>query len=210
MAAAKQKKSKFKLQRRLMCELPGLGKPGALERRPYPPGQHGNKRRKFSDFALQLMEKQKVLFHYGIREKQLRHFIKRGKKGAGSNWTEKTISLLELRLDNLLFRANFASSIAAAKQLCSHGKVRVNGKKVDIRSAVLKQGDEVSLVSDAYQNQAYLHAQAVRRLEFPDFLKLEEVKDSGPKFIVKDIPTIENIPFPFDSNLFTEYYSSRG
>lgn len=192
-----------------MCELPGLGKPGAMDRRPYPPGQHGNRRRKFSDFSLQLMEKQKIMFHYGIREKQLRHFIKRAKKGVGSNWSNKVVGLLELRLDNVLFRASFASSISAAKQLCSHGKVLVNGKKLDIRSAVLSEGDVVELVPTAYDNQVYLHAQAVKRLEFPHFLK-EDKNEKGLKVTVKDIPSIEDLPFPFDPNLFTEYYSTRG
>ena len=162
MAKTKRLKSSFKIQRRLMCELPGLGKPGAMDRRPYPPGQHGNTRRKFSDHSLQLIEKQKVLFHYGLREKQLRHFIKRAKKGSGSNWTQKTISLLESRLDNVLFRASFASSIAAAKQLCSHRKVLVNGKIVDIRSAILKPGDVVSLKDSCYQNQVFMQPNSTR------------------------------------------------
>ncbi|MAF91525.1 MAG: 30S ribosomal protein S4 [Bdellovibrionaceae bacterium] len=209
MAKTKRLKSSFKIQRRLMCELPGLGKPGAMDRRPYPPGQHGNTRRKFSDHSLQLIEKQKVLFHYGLREKQLRHFIKRAKKGSGSNWTQKTISLLESRLDNVLFRASFASSIAAAKQLCSHRKVLVNGKIVDIRSAILKPGDVVSLKDSCYQNQVFMHAQSVKRLELPLHLEVTE-KDSKPAILVKDKPPGDANPFPFNENLFTEYYSKRG
>lgn len=207
--AQENRRKKFKIQRRLLCELPGLGKSGAMERRPYPPGQHGNRRRKFSDFALQLMEKQKVLFHYGLREKQLRHFIGRAKKGAGSDWTSKTIELLELRLDNILFRGMFASSIPAARQLCSHGKVFVNGKKVDIKSAVLKIGDRVQLSQKTYENQVYLHAQAVRRLELAPYLKIEEFEGS-PSIVITDKPQIDAIPFPFERNLFTEYYSTRG
>lgn len=207
--AQENRRKKYKIQRRLMCELPGLGKAGAMERRPYPPGQHGNRRRKFSDFALQLLEKQKVLFHYGLREKQLRHFIGRAKKGVGSDWTSKTIELLELRLDNLLFRGLFASSIPAARQLCSHGKVLVNAKKVDIKSAVLKPGDRIQLVDKAYENQVYLHAQAVRRLELPSYLKIETF-EGKPSILVTDKPSIDAIPFPFEKNLFTEYYSTRG
>ena len=209
MAKSKVKRAKFKIQRRLLCELPGLGKSGALDRRPYPPGQHGNKRKKYSDFSLQLMEKQKVLFHYGLREKQLRHFSRRAQKGAGSNWTEKTISLLEMRLDNLLFRAQMAPSIPAAKQMCSHGQVLVNGKKLDIKSAVLKIGDEVSLVEKAYKGQSYLHAQAVQRLEIPDYMKVEE-RNGNKVMILKDVPSLHHIPFPFEANQFTEYYSIRG
>jgi small subunit ribosomal protein S4 len=102
-------KARFRIQRRLGTELPGLGKAGALERRPYPPGEAGNKRKKFSNYALQLEEKQKVMFHYGLREKQLRRFIRDAKKGnATKNWISALAGLLELRLDNTVFRMGFA------------------------------------------------------------------------------------------------------
>jgi small subunit ribosomal protein S4 len=126
------KVARFRIQRRLGTELPGLGKAGALERRPYPPGQNGNRRRKFSDYALRLEEKQKIRANYELREEQLRRFIRKAKTGKGSNWTAKLMGLLELRLDNVVFRLGFAPSIRSARQLVGHGHVRVNGEKVDI------------------------------------------------------------------------------
>ena len=108
--------ARYKIQRRLGSELPGLGKPGALERRPYPPGENGNKRKKYSDFALRLEEKQKLRAHYGLREEQLRRFIRNSKQGSTSNWVRKLVGLLECRLDNLVFRLGFApaSSVSLA------------------------------------------------------------------------------------------------
>jgi small subunit ribosomal protein S4 len=202
------KVARFRIQRRLGTELPGLGKAGALERRPYPPGQNGNRRRKFSDYALRLEEKQKIRMNYELREEQLRRFIRNAKTGKGSNWTAKLIGLLELRLDNTVFRLGFAPSIRAARQLVGHGHVRVNGEKVDISSYVLKVGDQVSLSDKGFENQIYLRAKQSPRLEVPDFLRKEDVsgKEAG---IVQNVPSLEHVPFTFDSGLFTEYYAAR-
>ena len=200
-------KTKFKIQRKLAVELPGLGKSGALERKPYPPGQHGTRRRKYSDFAIQLEEKQKVRFNYGLKENQLRRFIKNAKKGQAVNWVDTLVGMLELRLDNVLFRLNFAPSTRAARQLCSHGHVLVNGQKATIPSMVLKVGDKVTLAKKVYENQTYLVAKENPRLMLPDFL---EVKDEEvPTGYVKEVPNLEAIPFPFQAGLFSEYYAMR-
>src|ERR1700761_1603306 len=99
------KRLKWKIQRALGLELPGLGKPGALEKRNYPPGQHGKLRRqKLTQFGAQLKEKQKLLFHYGIREEQLRRFVRQARSIQPSNWIEALAGLLERRLDNVVFR----------------------------------------------------------------------------------------------------------
>ncbi len=202
-------KARFRIQRRLGTELPGLGKAGALERRPYPPGEAGNKRKKFSNYALQLEEKQKVMFHYGLREKQLRRFIRDAKKGnATKNWIKALAGLLELRLDNTVFRLGFAPSIRAARQLVSHGHVFVNGKKVNVGSAVLKVGDVISLKDKSYEHQVVMQCQDAPRLDVPEFLDKGE-KDGKVVGTVKDIPEIEHIPFGFNTNLFAEYYSLR-
>ena len=142
--------ARFKLQRRLGLELPGLGKPGALARKPYPPGQHGNKRRKYSDYALRLEEKQKIRANYLVTEKQLRRFIGQSKMGQSTNWTAKLVGLLECRLDNLVFRLGLAPSILAARQMCSHGHVTVNGKKARTSSMSLEVGDKVSLSAKGF------------------------------------------------------------
>jgi small subunit ribosomal protein S4 len=199
---------RFKIQRKLGVELPGLGKSGALERRPYPPGEHGNRRKKYSDYGLRLEEKQKIRFHYGIREEQLRRFIRDAKQGSGTNWTAKLIGRLERRLDNLVFRLNFAPSIRAARQMVCHGHIEVNGKKVNIPSYVCKPGDTISVRTKSVENQNYMQSKQSPRLELADFLAKEE-KDGREIGTLKDIPGLEAVPFPFDAGLFTEYYAQR-
>ena len=199
---------RFKRQRKLGLELPGLGKPGALERRPYPPGEHGNKRRKYSDFALRLEEKQKIRFHYCIKEEQLRRFIRDAKSGMGTNWTEKLVGRLERRLDNLVFRLGFAPSILAARQMITHKHIQVNGKRLNIPSAVLKVGDEITLTDKAKENQNYMQAKQAPRLELADFLEKSE-KEGKEVGRLKDMPKLDAVPFPFDAGLFTEYYAAR-
>lgn len=192
-----------------MTELPGLGKAGALERRPYPPGEHGLKRRKYSEYALQLEEKQKILFHYGLRETQLRRFVREAKRTSDTNWVSTLANLLERRIDNIVFRLGFAVSIPAARQLVAHGKVLINGRKLDIRSALLKRGDRIELKPSAYQNQAYLLAKQSPRLPLPDYLE-KTTQGEGEVGVLKDEPVLGDIPFAFDPGLFTSYYSLKG
>lgn len=208
MAKSAGKVARFKIQRRFGIELPGLGKPGALERRPYPPGENGNKRRKYSDYALRLEEKQKIRLHYGLKEEQLRRFIRDAKKGSAANWTGQLMGRLERRLDNVVFRLGFAPSIRAARQLVSHGHVRVNGKKINIGSYVLNQSDKVGLTEKALQNQSVMQAMQAPRLEVPDFLR-KETEGGQEVGIVQANPGMEHVPFTFDSGLFTEYYAAR-
>ncbi|MEK2646506.1 30S ribosomal protein S4 [Bdellovibrio sp. BCCA] len=205
----KGKTARFKRQRRLLTELPGMGKAGALERRPYPPGQHGLQRRKYSEFALQLEEKQKLRFHYGIREEQFRRMIVKAKKSAATNWVEALVNLLEKRLDNVVFRLGFATSISAAKQLVSHGKVLVNGKKVNIASQIIRVGDKITLKPEAYENQVYMQAKQTPRLPLPTFMMKEEIggKEEGR---LTDEPNLEAVPFAFEPGLVIGYYSMRG
>jgi small subunit ribosomal protein S4 len=202
------KVARYRIQRRLGVELPGLGKAGALERRPYPPGQNGNRRRKYSDFALRLEEKQKIRCNYELREKQLRRFIRDSKRGSGTNWVSKLAGLLESRLDNVVFRLGFAPSIRSARQLVSHGHVLVDGKALTVGSCVLKAGTKVSLNTKAAENQIYLRAKQAPRLEIPDFLRKED-QNGAEVGIVQAVPGLEHIPFQFDSGLFTEYYAAR-
>lgn len=200
--------ARYKIQRRLGSELPGLGKPGALERRPYPPGENGNKRKKYSDFALRLEEKQKLRAHYALREEQLRRFIRNSKQGSAHNWVQKLVGLLERRLDNLVFRFGYAPSIRSARQLCSHGHVQVDGKKVTVGSYVVPQGAKVSVTDKARTNQIYLQAQKAPRLELPDYLR-KDTEGGIEVGVVQANPGVEHVPFTFDSGLFTEYYAAR-
>jgi small subunit ribosomal protein S4 len=199
---------RFKKQRRLGLELPGLGKSGALDRKPYPPGQHGNQRRKLSEYALRLEEKQKVLVHYGLREEQLRRFVRHAKQGKTTDWVDKLIGLLERRLDNLVFRLGFAPSTKSARQMIAHGNVLVNGKKVTVGSAVLKPGDQISL--ENYQHVNYLQSKKTPRLEIPDYLSKEAGKEKDTEIgTLRDVPHSEHIPFPFETSLLAEYYAAR-
>lgn len=202
------KNPRFKRQRRLGVELPGLGKSGALERKPYPPGQHGNQRRKLSEYALRLEEKQKIIFHYGLREEQLRRFVRDSKRGKVSDWVDTLIGRLERRLDNVVFRLGFAPSIRSARQMILHGKVFVNGKKATIGSMVLNAGDKIRLSDKAYQSTTFLQASKTPRLEVPDFLG-KEVEGGVEVGTVREVPHATEIPFPFEPGLVAEYYAAR-
>ncbi len=199
---------RFKRQRRLGVELPGLGKTGALDRKPYPPGQHGNRKRKLSEYALRLEEKQKLIFHYGLREEQLRRFVRDSKKGKVSDWVDTLVGRLERRLDNVLFRLAFAPSVKAAKQMISHGHVKVNGRKVSVSSVVLKAGDKVTLIPEAFKSVNFLQAQKAQRLQLADYLGVEK---SGEEFVgtIKEVPNKSHIPFPFEAGLVAEHYAAR-
>lgn len=200
------KRSSFKIQRRLGVELPGLGKAGALERRPYGPGQHGMKRKKLSDYTIRLMEKQKVRFHYGVREKQLRNLVKSCKKDISRAWVDSLVILLESRIDNIVFRLNWAPSIAAARQMVSHGHIRVNGKKLTIGSAVVNVGDEITLADKGAKSGNFLQAKARPRLSaIPAYLTVEKDGEKEKAKVASE-PLAEDIPFAFEKRLMIEYY----
>lgn len=199
-------KNAFKIQRRLGVELPGLGKAGALERRPYGPGMHGMKRKKLSDYTIRLMEKQKVRFHYGIREKQLVNLIKKCKRDKKRAWVDTLVISLESRLDNTVFRLNWAPSMAAARQMVSHGGISVNGTKCDIASATVKVGDIITLSDKAAKSGNYLQAQARPRLSaIPAFLSKEADGEKEKAKVISE-PLAEDIPFAFEKRLVIEYY----
>jgi small subunit ribosomal protein S4 len=203
-------RTRFKMQRALGLELPGLGKPGALAKRSYPPGQHGKtKTRKLSEFASQLREKQKLLFHYGLREEQLRRFVRNARTLQQFNWVEGLIGLLERRLDNIVFRLGFARSMAAARQLVSHGHVMVNGRILTIGSAVLRVGDFVKLTEYASSMQATVESRQSPRLSLPHYLQftIEGATDRG---VVRMQPSLEHVPFEFDPSQISEYYAKLG
>lgn len=200
------KKSAFKIQRRLGVELPGLGKAGALERRPYGPGMHGMKRKKLSDYTIRLMEKQKVRFHYGIRENQLVRLVKKCKRDKSRAWVDTLVINLESRLDNVVFRLNWAPSMAAARQMVVHGLISVNGKKCDIPSASVSVNDVITITDKGAKSGNYLQAKTRPRLSaVPAYLKVEAdgEKEKGT-FISQPLP--EDIPFPFEKRLVIEYY----
>jgi len=206
MAKATMGRSRFKIQRRLGVELPGLGKAGALERRPYGPGQHGMARKKLSDFTVRLMEKQKVVFNYGLRERQLVNAVKKAKRVKGQAWVDVLIIALESRLDNVVFRANWAPSAIGARQLVSHGHILVNGKKVNIASYEVQPNDVIEISDKGAKSGNYLQAKARPRISASPACLLIEKAGEKEKIKMVAKPLSDDIPFAFEKRLVTEYY----
>ena len=167
--------STYRKSRRLGFSVLENGK--ELAKRPYAPGQHGNGRRKISDYGMQLQEKQKVRFMYGLNEKQLKRvFVEAGKmKGVHG---ENFLKLLESRLDNLVYRMGFATTRRGARQLVNHGHITVNGNKVDIPSYRVKVGDVIGIKEQSKDHPAIKAAlEAINnRVEFVTF---DDAKKTG-------------------------------
>jgi small subunit ribosomal protein S4 len=185
-------------------ELPGLMVPKEL-RRPYPPGQHGPTQRiKLSDYAIRLREKQKLRSHYGVSEKQFRSYMKRAKR-AGGNTGDSLLLLLESRLDNVVYRLGFARTIRAARQLVNHGHVDVNGRRVDIPSYQLRQGDTVQIRTQSKVRERVLaEAQGPVLLALPSYLERHEAELKG---VFKSPPEHGDCPLAINEALVVELYA---
>jgi small subunit ribosomal protein S4 len=197
---------RLKIIRRFQQDLPGLtGK--TAENRPYPPGQHGpSSRSKPSAYRIRLDEKQKVRYNYGLTEKQLRRYVNRASRTKGDAG-EVLLCLLEGRLDNLVFRAGFAPTIPAARQLVGHGHITVNGKVVDIPSMGPKPGDVIGLAPMSKQIPRIAALWPERSLELPASLSIDEKQ---MRATLVQHPTREQVPFYVQENLIVEYYSRVG
>lgn len=199
-------KAKYKPSRRLGKSIWGDAK-DPVNTKNYRPGQHGLKGRpKASDHGLHLQAKQLIKVHYGrVTEKQFRNTFDIANKMKG-NTAENFAGLLEKRLDMVVYRLNLASSIFAARQLVSHGHVRLNGKKVNIGSLRVKEGDVISLKDSAKEMVVCL--EAVKKMEraVPDYLTIDADSMSGT---FNRTPMISDIPYPFeaDFNKIVEFYS---
>jgi len=206
MAKIDMGRARFKIQRRLGVELPGLGKAGALERKPYGPGQHGMQRKKLSDFTVRLLEKQKVMFNYGLRESQLRNYVTKAKKNKTASWVDTMIIALESRLDNVVFRANWAPSTPAARQMVTHKHIKVNGKTVNVPAYQVQPGDVIEISDKGAKSGNYLQAKVRPRISsIPAFLTKEAVAEKE-KIKMVSKPLAEDIPFAFEKRLVIEYY----
>jgi small subunit ribosomal protein S4 len=192
--------------RALGVELPGLSRK-SIENRPNPPGQHGQQasRRRRSDFAVKLVEKQKIRFNYGVSEKQMRRLILEARKGSEPTG-EKLMSLLERRLDNVVFRAGFAPTGIAARQLVNHGHVLLNGKSANIASIRLQVGDVVTVKEKSRKIPMVVDAMATPSLTIPEWLSVEAASVTAK---IGHLPSIEDVPFPIDVQQVVEYYSNR-
>lgn len=176
----------------------------AVERRNYPPGQHGQRRGKFSDYGLQLREKQKIKRMYGLVEKQFNAYFKEADRQKGVTGTNFLI-ILERRLDNAVYRLGFANSRAQARQLVRHNHLQVNGKKVNIPSFLLRPGDVLAVCEGSRQLPSINDAlEAMQRRGLPAWLELDKTKYEG---IFKTIPTREEMNLPVQEQLVVEFYS---
>ncbi len=176
----------------------------AVERRAYPPGQHGQGRTRVSDYGLQLREKQKVKRMYGLVEKQFRATMGRATRMRGRAG-ENLLSLLETRLDNVVFRLGFATSRSEARQLVRHGHFEIDGRRVTIPSFRVKAGSRVVLREKSREVARIAEAlEAVERRSIPGWLELEKEKFEG---VVKALPTREDLQMPIQEQLIVELYS---
>ena len=199
---------RLKILRRFGIQLPGLTRKSA-EKKPYPPGQHGQAktgRRKTSEYRRLLEEKQKVRFNYGVSEGQLRRYMGLARKMAGRTG-DNLLAVLERRLDNVVFRMGFAPTIPAARQLVSHGNVRVNGKRNDRPSYLTESGDEISIATGKTRERVSL-IEAVERgpqLRLPSYLAI----DPSDKFAGRVIgtPMRNDVPFPVNGQSIVEFYA---
>ncbi len=177
----------------------------AIERRGYAPGEHGKSRRvKETNYGLQLREKQKARRIYGLLERQFRHYFHKASDAKGVTG-EVLLQMLERRLDNVIFRLGFAGNRATARQIVRHGHVRVNGRKVDIPSFLVKSGDEIAIRERSKKLSVVVNSLESRKGQSsPEWLEVNADQVTGR---VLSIPTRESIPVPINEQLIVELYS---
>ncbi len=190
----------WKISRRLKYSTLESGK--ELGKRPYPPGQHGQRRGKLSEYALQLQEKQKVRFTYGLNERQFKKTFDEAKKLEGRHG-ENFLFLLESRIDNLVYRGGFAKTRRQARQLVAHGHIRVDGQKVDIPSYRVKPGQSLSL-KERSEKVSVIQENLENLVERPDFVEYDEEKKAC---VYKRFPERKEILNDIKETLIVEFYN---
>ena len=176
----------------------------AVEKRAKPPGRQPKRRRRLSDRALQLMEKQKARHTYGILERQFKRFFTRAERLPGITW-ENMLVLLERRLDNIVYRLGFADSRSQARQLVRHGHIIVNGHKTDIPSCLIKEGDTISWKESSIKTEYYKQLlQSIESRSVASWLSLDQKNLVGQ---VVSLPTPDDIEAKLDGKAIIEYYS---
>ena len=198
--------SKHKIDRRLKVNLWGRPK-SPFNTRNYPPGQHGKARKgRPSDYGTQLEAKQKMKFYYGnINERQFRNVYRKAIQKRG-NTTENLVGFLERRLDTVIYRAKFATTVFSARQLINHGHIKVNGKKVNIPSYLINTEDVIEIKDKSRDIVAITGALVSKEREVPDYIQMDE---KNKKAKLTRIPKFSEIPYPIimEPNLVIEYYS---
>jgi small subunit ribosomal protein S4 len=176
----------------------------AIERRSYPPGQHGQARPRISDYSLQLREKQKLRRIYGLQERQFRGIFERAERQTGVTG-EALLRLLETRLDNVVYRLGFGASRKEARQLINHGHLLVNGRKLSVPGALMKAGDVVEVRPGSRELVPIQSAlAAVDGRGIPEWLELDKAAFKGS---VRALPTKDQIVLPVNEQMVVELYS---
>ena len=197
--------AKYKIDRRLGVNLWGRAK-SPFNARPYAPGQHGQRRKKPTEYGIQLFAKQKLKGYYGnIGEKMFRKYYAEAVRRKGDT-SQNLIGLLETRLDAVVYRAKFVPTVFASRQFINHGHVLVNGKRVNISSYLVKEGDVVEVKEAARSMSLVIEAMGSSERDVPEYIEVEATKFTA-KFI--RIPTLEEVPYPvqMEPSLVVEFYS---
>ncbi len=204
----KRTAAKHKIDRRMGENIWGRPK-SPVNRREYGPGQHGQRRKaKLSDFGIQLRAKQKLKGYYGdLTEKQFRRIFAEAERLRGDTG-EKLVGLLERRLDAVIYRAKFVPTIFAARQFINHGHILVNGKKVNIASYRVNEGDSVEVKEKSKQSSLVLEAVALAERDVPDYVSVDHSKMTA-QFV--RIPSVSDVPYPviMEPNLVVEFYAKN-
>ena len=204
----KRTAAKYKIDRRMGENIWGRAK-SPLNKREYGPGQHGQRRKnKLSDFGTQLRAKQKLKGYYGdLTEKQFRKIYGEAERVKGDTG-EMLVGLLERRLDAVIYRAKFVPTVFAARQFVNHGHVTVNGKRVNIASYRVKEGDIIAVRDRSKQLAIVLESIALTERDVPDYIEVDHQKMTA-KFV--RTPTLGDVPYPvvLEPNLVVEYYAKN-
>ena len=176
----------------------------AIERRSYPPGEHGRGRIKQSEYLLQLREKQKARRYYGLLEQQFRNYYAKAARGSGVTG-ETLLRMLEMRLDNVVYRMGFAASRPQARQLVAHGHFAVNGRPTNVPSFATKVGDRIE-VRESRRSREYFKtaSETMRSAQIPEWVSVDPTRLSGT--VIAE-PAREQMPLEFNEQLVVEYYS---
>ena len=202
---SKRESSKYKINRRLGVNLWGRPK-SPINKRDYGPGEHGQRRRKPTDYGTQLQAKQKLKGYYGnIGERQFRRYYQEASRRRGDTG-HNLIELLERRLDAVVYRAKFVPTVFAARQFVNHGHIRVNGKRVNIPSYRVDDGDEVQIKPKSREMTLVLEGTDSPERDVPDYIEVD-YKDMKARFI--RAPKLTDVPYPvpMEPNLVIEFYS---
>ena len=197
--------AKYKIDRRLGVNLWGRAK-SPFNARPYAPGQHGQRRKKPTEYGIQLFAKQKLKGYYGnIGEKMFRKYYAEAVRRKGDT-SQNLIGILETRLDAVVYRAKFVPTVFASRQFINHGHILVNGKRVNISSYLVKEGDVVEVKDTARSMALVIEAMGSSERDVPEYVEVEATKFTA-KFI--RIPTLEEVPYPvqMEPSLVVEFYS---